>query len=98
MRVSVMGTCWTIVFTLARLLALKGSVTGELQFALFKGVPTTVGWTTIVAVACALLPKVPRLKVTTWPTRVKALPGEADTKFTPGGRVSTSVTAVALAG
>ena len=49
-----------MVLTEAELLALNGSVTLELQMAVLVIVTAAVGWTTIVAVVCRKLPKLPR--------------------------------------
>src|ERR1035437_4051252 len=85
-----------MVLTLALLLALCGSVTPELQVAESVSVPGAVGVTTIIAVTCWLLARLPRFrKVTTkWPATVLVdqLLGDAETKFTVGGKVSITVT------
>src|SRR3990172_78219 len=70
---------------------------------LLKGTPTGVTWvgvTTIVTVALAPLANPPKLQLIVGGEGSGQLPwlGVADTKLTPAGRVSLTITPVAAAG
>ena len=92
------GTGFTVVDAVLLLLPVLGSVTPLVTLAVLLMVPVTVGVTIIVTFAETPLPNVPRLQVTVLvPLQLPWL-GVADTNVTPAGKVSVTVTPVALFG
>src|SRR5205807_2369298 len=88
----------TVVLAVAVLLSGFGSASVPLTLAVLVSVPAAVGWTTIVTVALAPLARFPRLHVTVLVPEQLPWPAEADTKVTPLGSVSLTVTPVAPEG
>ena len=89
----------TVVSAVAVLLAWFGSGDKLFTLAVFVIVPTFFGVTTMVTVALAPLPKVPKSQVMV-PFAAVQLPAEdaAETKETLAGRLSVNVTSSACPG
>src|SRR5437773_2289295 len=98
-RSAEMTTDWDVTVADALLFAMLGSVTAEETVAVLVMLPAVFAVTTMVAVAPALLARLPRLQVTV-PVAREQVPWDdaADTKVTPAGRGSVRMTPVAAAG
>ena len=92
------GDVVTVVTAVAVLSLVSGSVSFPMTIVVLLTPPAAVGATTIVTVVLAPLVKSPRLQVTVLvPLQVPWL-GVAETKLTPGGKVSVITTPVAASG
>ena len=91
-----LGGASTVVTMVAVLLAGSGSGVGEATVRVLVMSPPAVGVTTTVKLLAPPLGRVPTLQ-TTLPPRLTQ-PGEAETKVTPAGKASVSVTLEAEAG
>jgi hypothetical protein len=89
---------FTVVVAVALLFAVLGSEVVELTVAVFESGAAAVGVTTIVTVAEAPEASVPRLHVTVAVPEQEPTDGVADTKVTPAGSVSLTLTAAAALG
>src|SRR5271156_4157462 len=87
----------TVVMTVAELLAVLGSGLVEVTLTVFVSVAAAVGSTTMLMVSMgASLLRLPRLQVTVVVPAHEPLEGVAETRVTPAGSTSVTVTFVAL--
>jgi hypothetical protein len=90
------GSGRTVVVLVAELFPGSGSLGFPVTLAALLKAPTEVGITTIVTVALAPFPRLPKAQVTVVDVPLQV--GVADTKVTPPSRGSVTVTPVALFG